>query len=146
MLVITFATLFLSGYMPNIYWLWIVYYMFCAFMLGEAISLVLSVLTMLWRDVKKFITSIMRMLMYFSPVLWNCHFKKSVPFHSVLNKLVKANPVYYVIQGYRDAIFYNRTPFNHPAITLYFWALVLVIFALGCFLMYTFKKKFIDMI
>ena len=40
MLVITFATLFLSGYMPNIYWLWIVYYMFCAFMLGEAISLV----------------------------------------------------------------------------------------------------------
>ena len=101
-------------------------------MLGEAISLVLSVLTMLWRDVKKFISSIMRMLMYFSPILWDCHFKPDVPFASILNKLVKVNPVYYIIQGYRDAVFYGRNVF--------------AIFALGCFLMYTFKKKFIDMI
>ena len=69
MLIITFVTLLLSGYTPTWNWLWIIYYMFCAFMLGEAISLVLSVLTMLWRDVKKFITSIMRMLMYFSPIV-----------------------------------------------------------------------------
>ncbi len=146
MLIITFVTLFLCGYYPNIYWLWILYYMFCAFMLGEAITLVLSVLTMLWRDVRKFIASIMRMLMYFSPILWNCHFKSHVPFHSILNKLVKANPVYYVIQGYREAIFYQRTPLNHPAITLYFWCLVGGIFVIGCILMYKFKKKFIDMI
>ena len=146
MLIITFVTLLLSGYTPTWNWLWIIYYMFCAFMLGEAISLVLSVLTMLWRDVKKFITSIMRMLMYFSTILWDCHFKSHVPFHSLLNKLVKANPVYYVIQGYRDAIFYNRSVLNHPAITLYFWCLVILIFAFGCILMYKFKKKFIDMI
>lgn len=52
MLIITVVTLILSGWYPNLNWLWILYYMFCAFMLGEAISLVLSVLTMLWRDVK----------------------------------------------------------------------------------------------
>lgn len=146
MLIITFITLILSGWYPNLNWLWIIYYMFCAFMLGEAISLVLSVLTMLWRDVKKFISSIMRMLMYISPILWDCHFKPDVPFASILNKLVKANPIYYIIQGYRDAVFYGRNVFDHPAITLYFWCLVFAIFALGCFLMYTFKKKFIDMI
>ena len=146
MLIITFVALILSGWYPNLNWLWIIYYMFCAFMLGEAISLVLSVLTMLWRDVKKFISSIMRMLMYFSPILWDCHFKPDVPFASILNKLVKVNPVYYIIQGYRDAVFYGRNVFDHPAITLYFWCLVFAIFALGCFLMYTFKKKFIDMI
>ena len=146
MLIITFVTLILSGWYPNLNWLWILYYMFCAFMLGEAISLVLSVLTMLWRDVKKFISSIMRMLMYFSPILWDCHFKADVPFASILNKLVKVNPIYYIIQGYRDAVFYGRNVFDHPAITLYFWCLVFLIFALGCYLMYTFKKKFIDMI
>ena len=43
MLIITFVTLILSGWYPNLNWLWIIYYMFCAFMLGEAISLVLSV-------------------------------------------------------------------------------------------------------
>ncbi|MBB5183861.1 ABC transporter permease [Catenisphaera adipataccumulans] len=146
MMIITIVTLMLCGYYPNWNWLWILYYMFCAFMLAEAIGLVLSVLTMLWRDVKKFITSIMRMLMYFSPILWTCEFKSHVPFHSLLNKLVKANPVYYIIQGYRDAVFYGRSVLNHPVITLYFWCLVLVIFIIGCALMYKFKKKFIDMI
>ncbi|MBP3853344.1 MAG: ABC transporter permease [Erysipelotrichaceae bacterium] len=146
MLVITLVTLMLCGHMPTWNWLWIFYYMFCAFMLNESVSLVLSVLTMLWRDVKKFITSIMRMLMYFSPILWNCHFGKRVPGADILNKLVKLNPIYYIIQGYRDAIFYHRSVLDHPAITLYFWILVFVIFSIGCVLMYKFKRKFIDMI
>ena len=146
MMVITIVTLVLCGYMPSGHWLWILYYTICAFMFGEAVTLVLSVLTMLWRDVKKFIASIMRMLMYFSPILWNCHFNADVPFASILNKAVKLNPIYYIIQGYRDAIFYGRSPLDHPVITLYFWGVVFVIFTIGCILMYKFKRKFIDMI
>ncbi len=146
MLAITFATLAFFGYLPQLNWLWILYYMFCAFMLGESISLVLSVLTMLYRDIKKLVASLMRMLMYFSPILWNAHFHDGVPGAAVLNRLVKANPIYYIIQGYRDAIFYGKTPLDHPAITLYFWIFILVVFTIGCMLMYRFKKKFIDMI
>lgn len=146
MLIITFVALILSGWYPNLNWLWIIYYMFCAFMLGEAISLVLSVLTMLWRDVKKLFLQSCVCWCIFLQSYGIVHFKPDVPFASILNKLVKVNPVYYIIQGYRDAIFYGRNVFDHPAITLYFWCLVFAIFALGCFLMYTFKKKFIDMI
>ena len=146
MMIITIFTLVLCGYYPNLNWIWILYYTVCAFLFSEAVTLVLSVLTMLWRDVKKFIASIMRMLMYFSPILWNCHFNSSVPGAEILNKLVKLNPIYYIIQGYRDAIFYGRSPFDHPVISLYFWALVFVIFSTGCILMYKFKRKFIDMI
>ncbi len=146
MLVVTIITLNLCGYFFTWNWLWILYYMFAAFMLVESISLVFSVLTMLWRDVKKFIASIMRMLMYFSPILWNAQFNDSVPFHDILNKLVKINPIYYIIQGYREAIFYGRTPFDHPVLSLYFWGVVLIIFIIGCVLMYKFKRKFIDMI
>ncbi len=146
MLVITIVTLNLCGYFFTWSWLWVFYYMFAAFFLSESISMVFSVLTMMWRDVKKFIASIMRMVMYFSPILWNAQFKSYVPFHTILNKLVKANPIYYIIQGYRDAIFYGKTPFDHPALTVYFWGLTLVIFFIGCALMYKFKRKFIDMI
>ena len=53
------------------------------------LSLILSVLTMLWRDIRKLITSLMRMLMYFSPVIWECHFAASVPFHNILNIIMK---------------------------------------------------------
>ncbi|WP_273477039.1 ABC transporter permease [Faecalicoccus acidiformans] len=146
MLVIMFVTLFLCGYTPNINWLWILYYMFCAFVFSESVSLILSVLTMLWRDIKKLVTSLIRMFMYFSPVIWECSFSSSVPFAHILNSIMKLNPVYYIIQGYRDAIFYGQSVFDHPLLTLYFWGVVLILFAIGCALMFKFKKKFIDLI
>lgn len=146
MLVITFITLLACGYTPHIYWLGMIYYAVCAFAFVEAVSLILSVLTMLWRDVRKLITSLMRMLMYFSPVIWECHFAESVPHHNLLNIIMKLNPVYYIVNGYRDSVFYYKTFLDHPAQTLYFWGVVLVLFAVGCSLMYKFKTKFIDMI
>lgn len=146
MLLITFATLLICGYRPTLYWLGIIYYAICAFALAESISLILSVLTMLWRDVKKLVTSLMRMLMYFSPVIWECHFGDNVPYHDLLNKIMKLNPVYYIIEGYRDSVFYEKTLLDHPVLTLYFWVVVIILFVIGCNLMYKFKRKFIDMI
>ena len=108
MLIIAFVTLAVCGHMPNIYWLGLIYYGVCAFVFAESVSLILSVLTMLWRDVRKLITSLMRMLMYFSPVIWECHFADSVPYHNILNILMKLNPVYYIITGYRDSVFYYK--------------------------------------
>lgn len=146
MLIIAFITLLLCGYFPNIHWLGIIYYAFCAFMFAEAVSLILSVLTMLYRDIRKLVKSLIRMFMYFSPVIWECHFASHVPFHNILNTIMKLNPAYYIISGYRDSIFYGKTFLDHPALTLYFWGVVLILFVIGCMLMYKFKKKFIDLI
>lgn len=146
MMLITFVTLFICGYTPNLYWFGLIYYAFCAFVFGEAVTLILSVLTMLWRDIKKLVVSLIRMLMYFSPVIWECHFGDSVPYHQYLNILMKMNPVYYIITGYREAVFYHDGMFNHPALTAYFWAVTLILLLIGCSLMYKFKTKFIDLI
>lgn len=146
MLVIAFVTISLCGYRPNIYWIQLIYYAFCAFVFVEAVSMILSVLTMLWRDVKKLVTSLMRMLMYFSPVIWECHFNESVPHYEMLNYIMKLNPVYYIINGYRDSVFYNTGFWNHPALSAYFWIVTLALFVIGCMLMYKFKRKFIDLI
>lgn len=146
MLVIAFIALLVCGYRPGIYWLGMIYYAVCAFVFVEAVSMILSVLTMLWRDVKKLVTSLMRMLMYFSPVIWECHFADNVPHHDILNFILKLNPVYYIINGYRDAVFYEKLFWEHPALTAYFWLVTLCLFAFGCMLMYKFKRKFIDLI
>lgn len=71
MLIIAFITLLLCGYFPNIHWLGIIYYAFCAFMFAEAVSLILSVLTMLYRDIRKLVKSLIRMFMYFHLLFGN---------------------------------------------------------------------------
>ena len=82
MMAITVVLLILFGYYPSVYWLGLIYYAFCAFMFLEALALVTSVLTMMWRDVKKLVTSLMRMLMYLSPVIWPAAFSGIPPCHS----------------------------------------------------------------
>lgn len=146
MMLIAIVMLFMCGFFPNVYWLGLIYFTICSFMFVESVTLILSVLTMLWRDVRKLVTSLMRMLMYFSPIIWECHFAASVPFHNILNIIMKLNPVYYIVNGYRDCIFYNRWIFAHPAQTIYFWGVTIVLFVIGCMLMYKFKRKFIDLI
>lgn len=141
MLCIGFVVLLLFGFYPNIYWLGIIYYMICAIALLEALALITSVLTMLWRDVKKLVTSLMRMLLYLSTVLFAENFGIAI-----LDVFMKLNPVYYIVQGYRDCLLFEKSIFAHPALTLYFWLLIIALFSIGSYLMYKFKTKFIDMI
>lgn len=43
-------------------------------------------------------------------------------------------------------MFFEKSIFAHPALTVYFWIVVLVLFAVGSALMYHFKRKMVDMI
>lgn len=141
MLVIALIVVLLFGFRPNIYWLNLFYYGICAFAFVEALSLITSTLTMVTRDVKKLVTSLMRMLLYLSPVLWTTTYQ-----FEFLNIITKMNPVYYIVTGYRDSIFFEKAFWEHPVLGVYFWIIVVIMFIIGCSLMYRFKRKFIDMI
>ena len=120
--------------------------MLCAFVYVEVLALILSVLTMLYRDIKKLVVSLMRLFMYLSPVIWNCHFDESVTGHQILNKFMELNPAYYIVNGYRDSVFYERFFWELPTETGVFWLTIAILFVVGCSLMYKFKTKFIDLI
>lgn len=141
-LIIAIFVIFIYGFRPNIYWIGTFYYMVCGFILVWNITLITSVLTMLWRDIRKLVKSLMRLLLYFSPVIWTARFK-SLP---ILNYIMKMNPIYYVVQGYRDSLLFKKSIFAHPVMTGYFWCANLLLFAIGCTLIYKFKKRFIDML
>ena len=43
-------------------------------------------------------------------------------------------------------MFFEKSILAQPALTVYFWIVVLVLFAVGSALMYHFKRKMVDMI
>ena len=59
MLLIAFITIFICGFGPNIYWLGLIYYAVCAFAFVEGFSSSHRFI-MLWRDVCKLVTSLIR--------------------------------------------------------------------------------------
>lgn len=138
-MVIVFAT---QGYYPSIHWLGLIYYLFCAIIFSEALSLVTSVLNMLARDTRKLILACMRLLLYLTPILWDLNRVG----HGLVYKIIMCNPIYYIVQGYRDCFFYHRGFMAYSWSMAWFWGITLALFIFGSYVMYKFKTRFIDLI
>lgn len=142
MLIIAVVVIIAYGFTPNIYWLGTVYYLICAFAFAWVFTMISSVITMLWRDMRTMVRSFMRLLLYMSPVLWTAKFKE-MPF---MNYLMKLNPIYYIVQGYRDSLLFSKPITAHPHMTLYFWGVCIIMMLIGSSLMFRFKKRFVDLL
>ncbi|MCR2821418.1 ABC transporter permease [Lederbergia panacisoli] len=140
MVMITFIIFAFSGYKITIYYLQIIYFMFSTFAFLYALTLITSTLTTIIRDIQMFIQSSFRMLLYLSPILWTID---RLP--ESLQIIMKINPLYYLIEGYRSGFFGLGWYFiEHWQYTLYFWGLTIVLFLLGSSLHVKFKRHFID--
>lgn len=88
-----------------------------------------------------FLQSMMRMLLYLSPILWNPE-GDLVP--DWLSNILKLNPFYYIINGFRDSFLGRAWFFEDMIYTAYFWILTFVILYAGAHLHLKFRKNFVD--
>lgn len=121
-----------NGYMPTIYYLQIPYYIFCTTMLAMGLSYFISALTVFVPDLVQVINIVLQFGMWATPIMWNLEI-----FGQIAIKIERFNPMYYIVQGYRDC-FFNQTAFwEKPGLTVYFWSFTVACLILG---MYTFRK------
>ncbi|MBU5465345.1 ABC transporter permease [Virgibacillus sp. MSJ-26] len=142
MLLISIVIFQFSGYYATIYYWQFIYFIIATFCLLFSISLITSTLSTMIRDIHMFLNSTLRMLLYLSGVLWPITLLDDFP---KLMQLMKLNPLFYLIQGYRAAFFGTDWYFiTHWQYTLYFWGLVIVLFIIGSVLHIKFRRHFID--
>lgn len=126
----------------NVYILQLPYYMFAGLALMFSISLIMSTLSTIIRDVHMLLNSTLKMFLYLSGVLWPITLLSDYPF---LMRIMELNPVYYLINGYRQSFFGNQwTVLTEWELNLFFWSLVLILFIIGSQLHMKFRRHFID--
>ena len=64
----------------------------------------------------------------------------------VAMEILKLNPLYYIVQGYREALIDKVWFFEHPGMTLYFWCFTIVICFLGVTVFSRLKVHFADVL
>ena len=138
-LVVVFAT---QGFYPSLSWIGLIYYLICAVLFAFTLSLTTSVLNMLARDTRKLILACMRLLLYLTPVLWEI---ERIP-SGIIRKIVQCNPIYYIVNGYRNCFFYPENLGHDIWGFSWFWIITIGLFLFGSYMMYKFKTRFIDMI
>ncbi|GAA0604836.1 teichoic acids export ABC transporter permease subunit TagG [Virgibacillus siamensis] len=132
-----------AGYFVNIYYLQLIYFMFASYCFIFALSLIISTLSTIIRDVHMFLSSTLRMALYFSGVLWPFSILDRFP--DFVPELMKLNPIYYLISGYRAALFGTEWYFiTNWEYTLLFWAVTIILFLIGAKIHVKFRRHFID--
>ncbi|MDC3411821.1 ABC transporter permease [Aquibacillus sp. 3ASR75-11] len=140
LMVLLFIILLAYGIEPTIYLLQLPYYLLSMYVFLFAFTLLSSTVSTLVRDYQMFLQSMMRMLLYVSPILWD---PRSIPIEIFVN-IVKLNPFYYIIEGIRSSLLGTGWFFDEPVFLLYFWSLTFTLLFLGAQLHMKFRKNFVD--
>lgn len=141
MIMIMVIMLACFGFFPSFSWLNLVYYIFYTIFFLTSLALITSVLTMLARDFARMIQSLIRLLFYLTPILWDM---ENMPV--LFQKITFYNPIYYVVTGFRDSMLYEIPFWQHTEQLCILWCLNGLLFVLGCNLQVKFKDQFIDLI
>jgi teichoic acid transport system permease protein len=98
------------------------YYSFCALALVAALGSLTAAVLPFFRDLNQLLAIVIQFGMWLTPILWSVD---RVP--ERFRWAFKLNPVGYVVDGYRDALFGKAWIWQHGPTTFGFWALTLVL-------------------
>jgi len=139
---VIFIMFLVYGYSPSIYNLQVFYYLFAAIVLLLGLSWLTSALTLFLKDTGQIVTMILQFAFWMTPIFWS---PKNLPPDTM--NLLKLNPMYYIVEGYRESFIY-KTWFweQHYMLTLYFWCVALFFFITGAVVFRRLRPHFADVI
>lgn len=136
-----FAMFIFYGYSPEIYWLQIPYYLFALSVLLLGLSWITSSVVVFFRDMGQIVAIIIQFGFWLTPIFWSM---KMVPekFHFI----IQLNPLVYIIDGYRNSMIYHKWFWEDVNMTLYYWGITAIIFAIGSWTFSRLRPHFSDVL
>jgi len=125
----------------SFYYLQFFYYLLCMCVLSLGLGLAVSALNVFIRDVAQIVDVALQVGFWATPIFWDINMMPK-KLHTVL----KLNPMFYIVQGYRESFIYFSPFWRHPYQTLYFWIVTVVLFATGAMIFKKLKPQFADVL
>lgn len=140
-IVILLAVAAIYGYYPTVYTLQIFYYSACLFIFVLALCYSTCAIVVFFRDLSQIINIALQLGMWATPILWDLE--------AVSAKwafLLKLNPLVYIVNGYRSAVYGHEWFFQDFFSTMYFWIVTVVLFGIGAAVFKRLKVHFADVL
>jgi lipopolysaccharide transport system permease protein len=125
----------------SLYWLQAIYYFIAMGILALGISWITSSINIFMRDINQIVNVIIQIGFWATPIFWDFNIMPpKVQF------MLKLNPMFYIVQGYRDSFIYFVPFWGHWFQTICFWVIALLIFVLGAVIFRSLKPHFADVL
>ena len=92
-----------------------------------------------WLTLQQIVYIFLQVGMWATPVLWNIN-----QFGEEIQMLVKINPLVYIVEGYRSAVYGKEWFWEDFYSTVYFWTITTVPFGIGALISKKLKIHFAD--
>lgn len=120
----------IQGLFSGWYLLQLVYYMVALIMIAIPLAYLGCTICAFLRDIPQMISIALNMLMWATPIVWDMNIVPN-KYHFIF----KLNPIYYIIEGFRDSIVFKQLISTHILYSIYFWVIVCFLWFV-CFKMY----------
>lgn len=126
---------------PSLHSLQLFYYLFAVVVLLLGMSWFTSALVVFLKDVGQIVAMSLQFGFWMTPIFWSI---KMIP--EKYHPLIKLNPVFYIIEGYRDAFIYHVWFWERALYTCYFWGITGIIFVTGALVFTRLRPHFADVL
>ena len=130
------------GYTPGIHSLQLIYYVVCNFVLVLGLVYMTSAVVVFFKDLSQIINIVLQVGVWMTPIMWDANILGS----GVLRFIFKLNPVYYIVDGFRDALLGDSWLGDKVMWTIYFWVFAVGIFMAGATVFRKLKIHFADVL
>ena len=114
--IVTVILAVFGHFYPDIYYIQILYYGGFMFFFACVLCMFLSTLSVISRDFEHLIQSTSMIFFWLSPILWS---PDRLGEGSLAMRLIKLNPFYYFVSGYRDCFIFKKWFWERPNYTIY---------------------------
>lgn len=140
--VIFLLIIYLSyGIYPEFIWIQLIYYSLCMVPLLVGLTLITASITPFFKDMSSVVSILLQFGMWLTPIMWSY---KRVPSNYLI--FFKINPMYYVVEGYRDTLINHVWFWNRYNQTAWFWITTMIILVMGVILYRKLKPHFSDVL
>lgn len=125
-MLIVIAVAFAYGIFSGVYLFQLIYYFIALLLLAIPLAFLCSAVNVFFKDFAQGVAIVLNILMWLTPIVWD--------FSAVPDKLAiffKINPMFYIINGFRESILYRVGIVEHCFNGLYYWAIVVFLW-IGC--------------
>jgi len=117
------------------------YYCLCLWFLSLGLAWLISSVNVFVRDVTHLVAVAMQVGFWVTPIFWDLHIMPPK-----IQFLLKLNPMYYIVQGYRDSFIYGVPFWQDWCWGLYFWSVTALVLLTGTLVFRRLKPHFADVL
>ncbi|QXE90923.1 ABC transporter permease [Geomonas subterranea] len=129
------------GYYPDLYWLQVFYYLLATLVLVTGLSWLTASVVIFFRDLRQIIAILLQFGFFLTPIFWSVTILPPK-----YQAVIKFNPIFYLVNGYRDSFIHKVWFWENMASALFFWSFTIATFILGALVFRRLRPHFADVI